>query len=83
MLRRVGDYDDHRAAYVVLARTTGAALDRLEHDPDRSEHVVGTVARVHAHCLDALRPAPMFGPADPLETLADELSTAVRDSTPA
>lgn len=83
MLRRLGDYDDHRAAYVTLARTTAAALDRLEADPDRSEHVVGSVARVHAYCLDALRPTMLGGPTDPLESLADELAAAVRDAPPA
>lgn len=77
-LRRSGEFDEHRHAYVTLARTTAAALDRLEQDPDRSEHVLGTVARVHAHCLDSLRPADALAGADPF----DDLLTALRD-TPA
>jgi hypothetical protein len=80
LLREVDDWDAHRAAVVVLARTTAAALDRLEADPDRSEHVVGTVARVHAYALDALTPNVTAG--DAFDRLADELSAAVRDLPP-
>jgi hypothetical protein len=82
LLRSTGDYDAHRAAYITLARTTAAALDRLEHDDDRSEHVIGTVARVHCHALDALRPAPGAS-LDALDALTDELAAALRDPTPA
>ena len=80
MLRRLDDYGPWRRAYVTLARTTGAALDRLEADPKRSEHTLGSVARVHARCLEALRPSPS-AIRDPLEVLAAELAAAVQDSS--
>lgn len=79
LLRELGDYNAHRRAFVTLARTTGAALDRLEADPDRSEHVVGNVARVHAIALEHLTPAPVPVTDDWL----DRFETAVRDPAPA
>jgi hypothetical protein len=46
MLRHLED-DPLSRAFMTLARTTAAALDGLEADPRRSEHLLGTVARVH------------------------------------
>jgi len=45
-LRRVDAYDEIAAARVTLARSEAAAIDRLEDDPDRSEHTIGSVGRV-------------------------------------
>jgi hypothetical protein len=78
MLRATGDYDDHTAALVTLSRDLAAAIDRLEADPDRSEHTIGTLARVQ---LDLLRElAPAAATFDPFAVLDDELSTALRHS---
>ena len=82
LLRNLGDYGAHRAAFVTLGRTTGAALDRLEHDPDRSEHVVGNVARVHAIVLEHLTPAPSSSSADELDRFEDVIAAALRDPSP-
>ena len=80
MLRDLDDLDAHRQAFVTLARTTAAALDRLEADPARSEHTVATVARRDtADALEALRPAPGVVP-DALDVLTAELAAAVAAS---
>ena len=76
MLRQLEVYDPLRQAYVTLARTTAASLDRLEADPQRSEHVVATVARVHGRCLEQLGPASGVVP-DVLDVLAAELAEVV------
>jgi len=78
-LRQLQQFGPVEAAFVSLARTTAASLDRLEHDGDRSEHVVGSVARVHLQALDALRPNVTTA-GDTFDRLIDELSTAVRDA---
>jgi len=80
-LRDGGRYGAREKALATLARTLGASLDRLEHDPGRSEHTVGHVARVHLQALEALRPnaAPS---ADAFDRLADELAAAVREPPP-
>jgi hypothetical protein len=80
-LRQLEQADPYIAAQISAARTTGASLDRLEADPDRSEHVVGSVARVHAAILAELRPVHAAG-ADAFDRLIGELSAPLRD-TPA
>jgi hypothetical protein len=77
-LRELQQFGPIEAALVTLARTTAAALDRLEHTSDRSEHVVGTVARVHLQALEALRPNTTTA-ADTFDRLLDELTTAIRN----
>lgn len=81
MLREIDQYGPMETALVVLARTTAAALDRLELDAGRSEHTVGHVARVHLQALEALRPN-MAPSADAFDRLADELAAAVREPPP-
>jgi hypothetical protein len=80
LLRDTDRYGPIEAAVVTLARTTAASLDRLEHDDDRSEHVIGTVARVHLQALTALRPN-LMPTGDAFDRMLDELSSAVRDPT--
>jgi hypothetical protein len=80
LLRDTDRYGPIEAAVVCLARTTAASLDRLEHDELRSEHVIGTVARVHLQALSVLRPS-MMPTGDAFDRMLDELSTAVRDPT--
>jgi hypothetical protein len=80
-LRDLQQFGPIETALVTLARTTGASLDRLEHDSERSEHVVGSVARVHLQALDSLRPNVTTA-GDTFDKLLDELSTAVRDPSP-
>jgi hypothetical protein len=82
-LRDLQQYGPYEEALIILARTTAASLDRLEHqdDLDRSEHTVGNVARVHLQVIEALRPN-MIPAGDSFDTLIDELSTALRDPPP-
>jgi hypothetical protein len=78
MLRRIDAYDDHTAALITLARDLAASLDRLESDTDRSEHTIGTLARVQLDLLRELRPSvPTL---DPFAELDADLDTALRDS---
>jgi hypothetical protein len=81
MLRDLDQYGPMESAITVLARTTAAALDRLEQDPGRSEHTVGHVARVHLQALEALRPN-VLPAGDAFDRLVDELAAAVRDPSP-
>jgi hypothetical protein len=81
-LRELGQDNPYVSAQVSAARTTAASLDRLEADVERSEHVVGSVARVHAQILAELRPTGPAG-ADAFDRLLGELSTAVRHTPPA
>jgi hypothetical protein len=78
--RTFDQHDEHTAALIVLARTCAAALDRLEHDDDRSEHTVATVGRVQLEVLRELAP-PVAG-TDPFDELAAALDAAVRDTAP-
>jgi hypothetical protein len=78
MLRGIGSYDDHTAALITLARDLAASLDRLESDRDRSEHTIGTLARVQLDLLRELRPnVPTL---DPFAELDADLDAALLDS---
>lgn len=78
MLRNLDGYDDHTAALITLSRDLAASLDRLEADDERSEHVIGTIARVQLDLLRTLAPATTAF--DPFADLDAELDAAVRDS---
>jgi hypothetical protein len=78
MLRELDQFGPIESALITLARTTGASLDRLEHDNDRSEHTVGSVARVHLQAIESLRPNVTIA-GDAFDRLLGELSTALRD----
>jgi len=79
MLREADQFDPIARAIVTLARTTAASLDRLEHDPERSEYVVASTARTHLAILEACRPG-MIVAGDSFDGLIDEIAAAVRDS---
>jgi ABC-type enterochelin transport system substrate-binding protein len=78
-LRKLHQFDPWREAVIKTARTTAASLDRLEHDDDRSEHVVGSVSRVHLEALEKLRPA-LIPTGDAFDRMLDELSASLRDA---
>jgi hypothetical protein len=78
-LRGLEEFDAHRRAVAGVALSLAAALDRLEADPDRSEHTVATVARPLLEALDRLRPEEERGD-DDLEGLADLVQSALRDT---
>jgi hypothetical protein len=80
-LRQLEQADPYIAAQIAAARTTAASLDRLESDVERSEHVIGSVARVHAQILSELRPLHGAG-ADAFDRLISELSSPIRDTPP-
>jgi hypothetical protein len=80
-LRELDQSDPITDALIVLGRTTGAALDRLEADTESSEHTLGNVARVHLQVLEAARPN-MTTTVDAFDRMLDDLSAAVRDPSP-
>lgn len=83
-LKRTGVDDAHTLATLDALRRVANSLDRLEHDPDRSEHTVGANARVFAQLLEQVRPADTSGvdDLDAFRTAIADAARTVRD-TPA
>jgi hypothetical protein len=80
LLAREGVYDEIARALATLGRTTGAGLDRLEDDPGHSEHVLGSVARVHREVLGDLR--SFVGEGDDLAALFASFDEPADDRHP-
>lgn len=80
MLRAEDRLDPSRPDLVAVARTLADAIDRVNLDPDGSEHVLSTIAARYLAVMDAATGgAPLAG--DPFgNTGADDGYPALRDT---